>query len=323
MNGDRFLSYQVAGTDPLAPVFPNIPSTGLSSQIVPPSINAFAPGYRNTYQLQGNMQIQRELGWHSIMTVGYNYAAQRHGIYSENINLGAPVSYLADGRPVYGGPRPNPAFNQINLIESGGNTNYNAMFVNLKKNLSQGLLVNVTWTWSHSLANTLGEGGAPEDPSNLQRDYGNSDDDVRHYVVGQALYEPRFSAPGFHWVNGFELSSTMLYNSGYPINVTSGIDLNKDGNLNDRPLFVGRNSLTGPSILEVDARLQRAFIVRERFHLIASMEAENLLNSTNPACSTSGGCTGAVISTAGAVDFGRITSARTARNVQFGVKVTF
>ena len=113
VNGDRFLSYQVAGTDPQAPVFPNIPSTALSSQIVPPSINAFAPGYRNTYQLQGNMQIQRELGWHSIMTVGYNYAAQRHGIYSENNNLGAPVSYLADGRPVYGGPRPNPAFQQI------------------------------------------------------------------------------------------------------------------------------------------------------------------------------------------------------------------
>ena len=183
----------------------------------------------------------------------------------------------------------------------------------------------MTWTWSHSLANTLGEGGAPEDPSNLQRDYGDSDDDVRHYVVGQALYEPRFSAPGFHWVNGFELSSTTLYNSGYPINVTSGIDLNKDGNLNDRPLFVGlRNSLTGPSILEVDARLQRAFYrARTDFHLIASMEAENLLNSTNPACSTSGGCTGAVVSTAGAVDFGRITSARSARNVQFGVKGCF
>ena len=105
--------------------------------------------------------------------------------------------------------------------------------------------------------------------------------------------------------------------------VTAGTDLNKDGNLNDRPLYTARNSVTGPSILEVDGRLQRAFVIRERYRLIGSFETENLLNSTNASCSTSGGCTGAVVSTAGAVGFGRITSAWTARNVQFGIKVTF
>src|SRR5262249_4528491 len=134
----------------------------------------------NTYQLQANLQIQRELGWHTVITAGYNYAAQRHGIYAENINLGAPVSHLADGRPAFGGSKVNTAFNQINLIESGGNTNYNALFVSLRKNLSKGLLVNMTYTWSHALAQTLGEGGAPEDPTSLQRDYGNADNDVRH-----------------------------------------------------------------------------------------------------------------------------------------------
>jgi hypothetical protein len=323
VNGDRFLSYQIPGTAAGAPVFPNIPSAGLSGQIVPPSINAFTPGYRNTYQQQANLQLQRELGWKWIMTAGYNLALERHGVYSENINLGDPVSYLADGRPVFGGTRPNAQFNQINLIESGGNTNYNGLFVNLKKTLSRGFLVNVTWTWSHALANTLGEGGAPEDPTNLRRDYGNADNDVRHYVVGQALYEPHSTLSGFRWINGFELSSTMLYNSGYPINITTGIDLNKDGVLNDRPLFTGRNAITGPSILEVDGRLQRVFAIRERYRIIGSFETENLLNSTNASCSTAGGCTGAVVSTAGAVDFGRITSARTARNVQFGVKFTF
>jgi hypothetical protein len=323
VNGDRFLSYQVPGSAPNAPVFPSIPAAGLSSQIVPPSINAFASSFHNTYQEQANVQIQHELGWNWIMTAGYNLALQRHGLYSNNINLGAPAGYLADGRPVFGGTRLNPQFNQINIIQSGGNTNYNGMFVNLKRTLSKGLLVNMTWTWSHALANTLGEGGAPEDPANLARDYGNADNDARHYVVGQALYEPHFNQSGLHWVNGFELSSTMLYNSGYPINTIAGTDLNKDGNLNDRPLYTARNSVRGPSILEVDARLQRAFVIGDRYRLIGSLETENLLNSTNAACSTSGGCTGAVVNTAGAPDFGRITGARTARNVQFGVKFTF
>jgi len=32
-------------------------------------------------------------------SVGYNLAEQRHGLYSENTNLGAPTGTLADGRP--------------------------------------------------------------------------------------------------------------------------------------------------------------------------------------------------------------------------------
>jgi hypothetical protein len=183
--------------------------------------------------------------------------------------------------------------------------------------------VTLSYTYSHALANTLGEGGSISDPTSLARDYGNADNDLRHYLVGQGLWEPHTANPSLKWVNGFTLSSTFFYNSGYPINILSGSDLNKDGNLNDRPLFVGRNATHGPDILEVDARLQRSFTLRDRYKLIGSFETENLLNSTNANCSTAGGCTSAVINTYGAADFGRITAARTARNVQFGLKVVF
>src|SRR5215467_7288425 len=88
VNGHRFLSYQVAGSDPRAPVFPAIPALSDTALVVKPNINAFAPGYKNTYQIQGNLQVQRELPWNLVLTVGYNYAAQRHGLYSQNINLG-------------------------------------------------------------------------------------------------------------------------------------------------------------------------------------------------------------------------------------------
>src|SRR5215813_5511806 len=115
VNGNRFLSYQVAGSASNAPVFPTIPAAGLSSQIVPPSINAFAPGFHNTYQQQTNLQIQRDLGWNWIITAGYNFALERHGLYANNINLGTPTGYLADGRPIFGGTKLNSQFNQINL----------------------------------------------------------------------------------------------------------------------------------------------------------------------------------------------------------------
>jgi hypothetical protein len=105
--------------------------------------------------------------------------------------------------------------------------------------------------------------------------------------------------------------------------VTSGIDLNNDGTLNDRPLFRGFDDVTGPAMRQLDARLIRVFPIRERYRITAILETENLLNETNAACSTASGCTGAVISTATAADFRRITSARTARNVQMGLKFNF
>jgi hypothetical protein len=324
-NGETFLTYQIAGSNPAAPVFPNVPTLSGANLIVPPSINAFAPGFRNTYQMQGNLQIQREVMRNLSLTVGYNYDTEREGLYTQNVNLGVPASYLADGRPVFGpaSAHVNQQFNQINLIQSGANTNYNGLFVNIAKRLSSGLQFAATYTWSHALADGIGEGGAFEDPTNSRRDYGNADSDVRHNLVLQWLYEPRFKAPALHWINGFEVSSMTFYNSGYPINIVSGVDLNNDGNLNDRPLYVARNSTYGPSMLQIDTRLARSFMVRDHYRLQAVLEAENLLNSTNANCSTTTGCTSAVVNTAGAADFGRITSARTARNVQFGLKLNF
>lgn len=181
----------------------------------------------------------------------------------------------------------------------------------------------MNYTWSHALGNNLGEGGAPEDPSNLQRDYGPLGNDARHTLVLQGLYAPHSSVAALRWINGFELSTAFFYNSGFPINVTSGVDLNNDGTFNDRPLFRGYDDVTGPSMRQLDARLIRVFSFRDRYRITGILETENLLNSTNAGCSTATGCTGAVISTATASDFRRITSARTARNVQLGLKFNF
>ena len=167
----------------------------------------------------------------------------------------------------------------------------------------------MTYTWSHALLITGGIGGRTRrrDPTSLEStNCGNAGTDVRHNIVLQGLYEPRFGN-GLRWINGFEISTMTYYNSGYPINIVSGVDLNNDGVLNDRPLYVGSNSISGPAMLQVDARLARTFVVREHYRLQALIEAENLLNSTNAACSTTTGCTSAVVNASTAVDFGRIT----------------
>ncbi|HEV2276211.1 MAG TPA: TonB-dependent receptor [Acidobacteriaceae bacterium] len=322
-NGVTFLSYQVAGAAAGAPVFPNILDIANPSFAVKPNINAFDPNFHNAYQIQANLQVERELTSDILVTLGYLFAGMRHGVYTAEINLGAPTGALADGRPVFGGPRPNTQFNQINVVHSGASTNFNGLFVNLTRRLNRGVEFGVNYTFSHALANNIGEGGAGEDPTNLNRDYGNADDDARHNLVLQGILEPQINEDKFKWINGFEFTSTYFYNSGFPINEVSGTDLNKDGILNDRPLFVARNSFRGPGLSEVDAQLMRNFNFVERYHLSVFGAAENLMNSSNANCNTASGCTGAVVHTAGASDFGRVISARTSRNVQVGLKFNF
>ena len=106
--------------------------------------------------------------------------------------------------------------------------------------------------------------------------------------------------------------------SSFPINVTQGADLNGDSVNNDRPLFRGRNDTPGYGFKEVNLRISRTFRYHERYSLELIGEAENLLNTLSPACST-----GAVVAIYNAVDFKRITSATDSRQIQIGGRIRF
>jgi hypothetical protein len=325
VNGHRLLNYLVTGTTAGAPAFPNVPQFSGGSFEVPPSITAFDQSFHNTYQHQANLQVQRDLGNNFQLTVGYQFAAQRHGLYYTDTNLTPTGQTLADGRPVFAGTahRPNPNFGAINLIRAGATSNFNGGFLTLQKRLSSGLEFTVNYMYSHALADNIGEGGSVSDPANVHRDYGNADTNIGHNLVFQGLYQPTFGAQSLRFFNGFELSTITYLNSGYPINVIAGTDLNNDGVVNDRPLFASRNAYTGRGFAQVSAQIKRYFDVGEHVHLAAFIGAENLTNTNNLNCNTTTGCTGAVINTANSSDLFRETAAGTSRNVQLGFSVKF
>jgi hypothetical protein len=325
VNGHRLLNYQIAGSATGAPVFPNVPKLNGGAFEVPPNITAFAQNFHDTYQQQANLQIQRDLGHNFQLTVGYQFAGLRHGLYYADTNLTETGQTLADGRPIFAGTshRPNPSFGAINLIHSGTTANFNGGFLNLQKRLSNGVEFTVNYMYSHALDDNIGEGGSISDPTNLQRDYGNADSNIKHNLVIQGIYQPVLRTPSLHWLNNFELSTITYMNSGFPINEIAGTDLNNDGVVNDRPLFESRNSLNGSGFSQVSSQIKRYFNIGERVHLAAFFEAENLLNTNNLNCNTTTGCTGAVINTANSSDLLRETAAGTARNVQIGFSAKF
>ena len=325
INGHRLLQYNVQGTAPGAPLYPNVPAFSGATNLVAPSITAFDQNFHNAYQEQANLQIVRDVGNKFQVTLGYQFAAMRHGLYYADSNLTPSGNLLADGRPTYlgTGKRPNTSFGSINVIHSGTTSNFNGAFIAIQKQLSKGLEFTANYEYSHALNDNIGEGTSISDPSNLHRDYGNADGNVGHNFTMQGIYTTKFESHALRLLNGFEFSTMTYLNSGFPINEIAGTDLNNDGVTNDRPLGVARNSLTGRGLKEVDGQIKRYFNIGDRLHFAAYLQTENAFNTNNLNCNTNTGCTGAVINAVNSSSFLTESAARTSRNIQIGGSFKF
>lgn len=327
-NGLNVLSYTITPSTPGAPIFPNLLSSPAGA-LTKPNVYAFEPDFKNLHMLQGNVQVERELAKDLTMTAGVQYYGGRHIPVLFDSNLGAPISYLADGRPVFSNAsRPNPNFAQILQLTAAANSLYYGGFIAVNKRFSRGVQFTASYTlgYAFNTNDSTGDTGSNvTDSTNLRRDYGPSSSDQRHRFVLEGIWQPRVKGANQVVTNifdGWMIAPNVTLTSAFPITVTQGADLNGDGVNNDRPLYRGRNDTPGYGFKEVNLRISRSFNLYERWSLEIIGEAENLLNSTNTACTT-GGCTGAVVATFNAPDFKRITSATDSRQIQLGGRLRF
>lgn len=323
-NGRRVQTYVVQGSDAGAPTFPSLLAGAETSlPAVAPSVTAFSPELRTLYGHNAGIGIEHEFVRNLTVALQYSWWGHRDGLYARDINLGEPVRDLADGRPVFQGAsgRPDTRFNAINLLESGAKSNYHGLDVTVRRRSTAGLQLSATWTWSHAVGDGEMQGGALSNPADRRFDRGDLNGDARHTLNLAALYAPQFQTRFLRFFNGWELSSTAFWNSGYPIDPRAGVDLNNDLVLNDRQIGVARNSVVGPRFLQVDVRVIRRVRWLDSHALELFVESDNLLNTVNANCTNA--CTDAVVNRQDAVDFGRITGARPGRRVQLGVRYSF
>jgi hypothetical protein len=259
------------------------------------------------------------------------------------MNLINPISALADGRPVFSttvsaATRLYPQFNNITLIDTGSNSSYNALTATFDHRMSLGLSSSVSYTWSHSINNTP-EGNSyefstpVEDPTNPLRDRGNSGINRPNSLTASVVYQPDTHF-GNRFLNGainnnnFAILANM--SSGDEQTITVSPKLNGDATATSRPLFVGRNTVRGPSIYQYDMRYTRTLgTFFERVSPKLLIEGNNIFNRSNV---TSINTTATVATTGTVVPIGTITTQPTflptstlleARILQFGLKIDF
>ena len=276
------------------------------------------------------------------ISVTYANTAGRNLEYLRNINLINPITFLADGRPVYSttrnaATRLYPAFNNITLEDIGNNSEYNAVTISYQRRLAQGLEIAAFYTWSHSIddapeANAYDQGSLViEDPTNRNRDRGNSSINRPNAFTLSTVWAP--TANGIsnrilrYLANNNQLTLFFVAQSGDEQNLTANQVLNGDALAGSgaasstRPLFLGRNTIRTPNVYQVDVRYTRTFFkLWERLQPRFFLEANNVLNHPNITTIN----TTAVVNAAGIITgqptYAPVSTLLEGRIVQLGVR---
>ena len=137
--------------------------------------------------------------------------------------------------PVY------PAYGSIASINSGVDSNYNAAQITLTKRMTHGFSFLTNFTWAKELDDFAPAGGSPYLTNSCSCgrdfDYGPSDDDLsKTFKINGEYMVPRISLPKAvdKIVNGWELSGTVSWQTGFPFTIFSGADNSLSGMLGDR-----------------------------------------------------------------------------------------
>jgi hypothetical protein len=297
-----------AVTSPAFPLvgFPATNISGLTGTVSPYSFNK---DWKNAYTEAWNFNIQQGLGQNMVLQIGYVG------------NRGLHFSTTADGNPIdpATGQRGFPDFGEVTYYCACLITNYNALQVTFKRQLSNGLTFNVNYTFGKYLddvGTSFGPTAVAQNPANPRGEYGPSDYDARHVLEFNYSYDLPMphSFPG--WLGGWQLNGITSMQSGQPITALCSCDPTGIGDTTGRadivpgvPLYTGnpwpgsptrpvinpaafvtplgtgqfgdsgRNMLRGPALLNWDFSVFKKFKVRESQMLEFRAEIFNLFNT--------------------------------------------
>jgi Carboxypeptidase regulatory-like domain len=217
------------------------------------AVEAIDPSYKWPLSYQFNAAVEQQFPGGISMQTAYVGNFVRHipfGVDGNNpvYAPGASASQASINarRPYYGANNANGAtLGQVILITSGQTANYNSLQVSVHKQMSHSLLLNGFYVWSRSMwsanASAIGLGTA-QNFSALSEERGPSDNDRRNVANISGVWSLNYYHGANGWekqlANGWKISAIASFQSGNPVNITSGTDSNFDGYNNDRPNLV-------------------------------------------------------------------------------------
>jgi len=253
----------------------------------------------------------------------------------KDLQTGRDANLPAQG-PLATNPRPYPQFSSVTLINSLTDSNYDALQAQLRRRYRD-TTWQVSYTWAKAISNDTNDNASfNTDPWNT---FGNDDRGLDENDRRQAL-SVSVIAP-LPWQ--IQLATIVSLRSGNPWDITAGVDLDRDGNNQDRPPGLVKNAGgtesegnlglvnsfrasrgLAPITMEqlkrtsseriVDLRATKQFRVAPTLQLDVFLEAYNLFNTVNYENPSGAATSGS---------FATYITARDARQVQWGARIQF
>jgi hypothetical protein len=237
---------RVSATDP---PFPGSYTVLAPGAIV--GITAFTPTEKTPDVYQYNLSIGQEIAKNTVLQVAYAGSQGRHLETEREADTFTPT--FIDGNPAdpyypAGSPRLNPNFSDIQQIQMNGNSSYNSVTVSLHTRTSKGLEGQIAYTYAKSLDDSSTDSASDSDrsdqnvlnPFDLRQDWGLSDFNVKHAVVGNLVYPLPFRAASRALgavVNDWKLDGIATVQTGMPFTarITGAGPSQFDGNITNNP----------------------------------------------------------------------------------------
>ena len=211
---------------------------------------------RTPYSNQFMLNVQRELPSNMVAEVGYLGNVSHRLEALRAVNEAIPADPAVDRRAVFE-RSPFPNFGRIQLVDNGGSGNYHSLGAKLTKRYSGGLTALASYTWAKSIDNATAirnQGGDTLFPQNSYCracERARSSHDTRQRFVTSALWDIPFGKGRAHnienpfanaVVGGWQVSSILTLQSGFPVTVTNGQDASNTGAFFDRPNSNGQDA---------------------------------------------------------------------------------
>ncbi|HYZ84143.1 MAG TPA: carboxypeptidase regulatory-like domain-containing protein [Bryobacteraceae bacterium] len=330
--------------------------------IGPPFVLANNVARRTPYIYQWLFNVQRQVSSDTVVEVGYQgnagHKLERLRFWNQAVMRTGPQDTRtpAQRRPW------GSSYAEIQMVDNTVTSNYHALSLKLQRRFAQGLTYLAGFTWSKAIDNGSGirpNGSDPLVPKNsydLNMDKGLSQFHTGRRFVTSVLYElplGRRSGQRFmdRFINGWQLGTILTLSDGTPTTIggigdRANLGLSNSANYPDATGIspipedrsankfwdvrafdttnpelayrfgnAGRNTLFTPGVIQWDFSTMKNFRIMEGHNVEFRFEAFNFANHPNwnqPALDAR------VPST-----FGVVTSARTMREIQFGLKYLF
>jgi hypothetical protein len=269
------------------PTFPNslpVPPVGATAG----KLNLYVPGNNvwNPYSLQFSAGVQQQIAQGFTISIDAQHSHTLRQQRVNDINHPAPFVRTAANQvrsgAVADATRPLAVYagvpvRDVAVIENSASSLYDALDFGVTKRLGSNFQLAAHYLLSSSASYSMFYADANSGIPNEWNNWGSaerapSDFCQRHRFSGNAYVHLPFK---------FDLGLVAVAASGPPVNPITGTDNNGDTYTIDRPIGLGRNSLRGPSQLNLDTAVSRRLRLHERLQAELRFEATNVLNRNN------------------------------------------